>query len=233
MIKSSTKSIKWNGKPVVTPGIYSNIPLEDYHSANICDGPSVSSSGLRKMWAESPAHFWDTSPINPEAEPEKVPDHFVLGHAAHHVICGEAFFAEKYIIRPAEYQDEKTGELKPWNNNANVCKRWNAGAAQQNKTILKPEQAEAIRGMALRLGLCSLVQQGILNGMIERSIFWQDKETGLWLKARPDAIPNDSGDFTDLKTTESVLDRDLMRTLENFGYSQQGALVLEGARAVG
>ena len=57
---------------------------------------------------------------------------------------------------------------------------------------------------------------------------WQDKETGVWLLARPDVIPTDSGDFIDLKTTSSTLYNDLVRTLSDYGYHQQGALIAEG-----
>ena len=227
------RSAKWDGRTITAAGIYSDMPLADYHRGDICDGPSVSSSGLRKLWNESPAHYWDTSPLNPNRADDPVPEHFITGRAAHHVVCGQAFFASEFIIRPGEYEDEKTGELKRWHNGSLVCKRWNTAAAKSGKTIITPEQTETIRGMAVKLGECSLMQQGILNGLIERSIFWRDKETGLWLKARPDAIPSDSGDYADLKTTQSVLYLDLMRTLEDFNYEMQGALVMEGAKAIG
>jgi hypothetical protein len=54
----------------------------------------------------------------------------------------------------------------------------------------------------------------------------------VWLKARPDAIPNASGDVADLKTTKSVLWPDLMRTLDSAGYCQQGALIVDGFKTV-
>ena len=42
------KTIKWDGNQITTPGMYSGIPLDSYHRGDICDGASVSSSGLRK-----------------------------------------------------------------------------------------------------------------------------------------------------------------------------------------
>jgi len=71
----------------------------------------------------------------------------------------------------------------------------------------------------------------MLGGAPERSLIWRDPR-GFWKKARPDDIPNDSGDFVDLKTTHSVLYRDTQRTIVDFGYHQQAALVMEGARAL-
>jgi len=41
----NTETIKWDGKQITKPGLYGSIPLELYHAGNICDGPSVSSSG--------------------------------------------------------------------------------------------------------------------------------------------------------------------------------------------
>jgi hypothetical protein len=64
----------------------------------------------------------------------------------------------------------------------------------------------------------------MLKGLIERSLIWRDKETGIWLKWRPDVIPRDSADFADLKTTTSTLFPDLMRTIGELGYFQQAAL---------
>jgi hypothetical protein len=68
--------------------------------------------------------------------------------------------------------------------------------------------------------------------LIERSLFWKDKATGLWVKSRPDAIPASSRDFVDLKTTRSVRWIDLLRSYAEYGYHQQGALVRQAAREV-
>ena len=68
--------------------------------------------------------------------------------------------------------------------------------------------------------------------MIERSIIFRDGATRMWLKSRPDSIPNDSGDFVDLKTCVSVQWRDLQRSIADFGYHAQGALVRRAAREV-
>ena len=51
-------------------------------------------------------------------------------------------------------------------------------------------------------------------------------------KARPDAIPNDAGDFADLKTTTSVQTADLARTIAEYGYHQQAALIASGWHAI-
>ena len=94
-----------------------------------------------------------------------------------------------------------------------------------------PSQIEQIRGMARSLSDEPLIQAGALNGDIEISLVWQDKPTGVWLKARPDAIPNDSGDFVDLKTTVNF-GFDLDRDVSKYRYDIQAALVGMGMRAL-
>lgn len=228
------KAIPWDGETITKPGMYANLPMDDYHRHDICDGPSISSSGLRAIFNESPAHFyagWSGNP-NRVQVPEDKKRHFIVGRATHHLHLGQSGFASIYCVQPADYEDEETGATKPWNNNAGICKRWNAARAKEGKTILKPAEVVMIRGMAGELSRHPIVRAGALNGQVERSIFWKDKATGIWLKSRPDTIPGSSGDFVDYKTTESVMWTDLMRTIENFGYHQQGSIVRDAARIV-
>jgi PDDEXK-like domain of unknown function (DUF3799) len=230
-------TIKWDGVSITKPGIYSGIPLDLYHAVNICDGPSISSSGLRKIFNESPAHFYAEWAGNPDREEQDDADHFSIGRAVHHLMLGEPQFAKFFVIEPDEYEVEiktkngleKTGELKPWSNNAVVCKRWHEAQRTAKRAVLTVDAIHNIKGMCRRLGMNPIVKLGALNGMIEQSIFWKDKQTGIWLKSRPDSIPNDSGDFVDLKTTTSVQWVDLMRAIGSFGYHQQGALVRQAA----
>lgn len=215
----------WKPGLIKQAGLYTDIPIERYHTADVCDGPSISSSGLREIFNKSPAHYWVKSPLNPEAIEEPDKREFILGRAVHHLLLGEPDFAQKFSIQPVEYPDAKTGELKPWNNNATYCKQWHAGMKVQNRSVLTPKEVEQIKGMAIALGTHPIVRSGALNGKIEVSGFTKDKETGIWLKIRPDAIPRDSGDYVDLKTTISVQWPDLMRAIYERGYHMQLALI--------
>jgi PDDEXK-like domain of unknown function (DUF3799) len=235
LLLSKLQTVKWKpGEPISKPGMYSGISLERYHTGSICDGPSISSSGLRKIFSESPAHYWCESPLNPDRIEPKIKRHFILGRAVHHLMLGEPFFAKLFVVQPGEYPDSKTGELKPWNNNSTHAKLWHSKALVDRKLVLLPREIEQIKGMAVALGRHPLIKPPYqaLNGLIERSLFWKDKATGVWLKSRPDAIPTDGADFVDLKTCDSVLWPDLVRSIGKFGYPQQGALVRQAAREV-
>jgi len=222
-------TIQWDGQRISKPGIYAGIPIDDYHRGDICDGPSLSSSGMRTLWSKSPKHYWDKSPLNPNRDDSDDDNKdLIIGRAAHHLVCGEVGFSDHYVIRP-----EKAPDGRPWNGNNKTCIAWLAEQKRLGLTVLTDEMAESVRGMAISLGQNTMMQAGILSGLVERSMFWRDRKTGVWLKARPDVIATASGDYADLKTTQSVLYKDTQRSLDEYGYHQQGALVLEGAGELG
>lgn len=233
------ESIEWDGTQITKPGMYSRVPMDTYHIQDICDGPSVSSSDLRLCFSKSAAHAYDKWSGNPKREEEEEEDgrgesekkHFIVGRAMHHLMLGEPFFAKLFAEQPTEYSDA-SGELKKWNGNANVCKTWKKKQDEVGRSILTAKDVRNIRGMAISLTRHPFVaQSGLLNGQVERSMFWRDQQTGIWLKSRPDNIPP-SNDFVDLKTTKSVLWPDLQREIKERGYYQQGALICRGAREV-
>jgi len=200
-----------------------------YHSGRLCVAPSISSSGLRTILLRSPAHYWDTSPYNPDRadEDETEKEAFILGRATHHLLLGEPHFHAQYVVRP-----EQAPDGRDWNGNNKTCRAWLKAQKAAGRTVLTPAQGERIKGMALSLAKEPLVAAGALNGLIEQTIVALDEETGIWLLSRPDVIPTDSGDFTDLKTTQSVLYSDLVRTLGVYGYNMQSALCAQAFQLV-
>lgn len=208
------------GEKITENGCYA-LSMADYH-AQPCAGPSVSSSGLRTLFMRSPKHFWSEWSLNPNRKDRKEKQHFSIGRAAHHLILGEANFREHFAVRPEEFPD--------WRSKAS--QEWRAKQILAGKTVLSQEDIESIRGMAEELAKEPLVQQGVLNGEIERSLIWKDPETGIWIKSRPDALPASCSDAGDLKTTTSVADDDLAQTIGEFRYDMQGAVVRRAFREV-
>lgn len=224
------KTIKWDGEKITEPGVYADVDMIRYHElvggkyVPLCAGVSTSSSALRVIFNKSPAHFWDKSPMNPNRAEQADSEAFIKGRAAHLLLVGQPNFAREFVIRPDTYTDKKTGEEKKWNGNATPCIEWLASAAKSGRTVLTGKMVDDIRGMAISLGKHPLVQAGILRGLIERTLVFRDKETGIWVKARPDAIPTDSGDFADIKTSAGV-GEDADKSIRNFRYDVQGSLV--------
>lgn len=211
-------------KLIDKPGLY-DLSMDAYHGQPTI-GPSVSSTTLRTCFDKSPAHAYVGWSGNPEREEgEDINESFDFGRAAHHLFLGEEAFSTQFILRP------ETLDGAAWQGNRTVCKKWLADQANDGRTVLKGEQIKHIRGMAKSLAKHPLVQAGILNGQIEKSLIWQDAETGLWIKARPDAIPNDGGDFADLKTTVETGFK-LDRSVSKFRYDMQAAIVKIACKAV-
>lgn len=230
--------IEWDGRPIGKPGVYKSVPIHRYHELDddkyvpLCVGYSTSSSELRTLIIKSPAHCWIASAKNPTRIEEEEKAGFTVGRAVHHLLLGQPQFAKEFVIRPATYPDKKTGEPKKWTMAADYCKQWSAAQEQTARTILSPDNVDDIKGMAISLGKHPLVVSGILRGRVERSMVFHDKDSGLWVRCRPDSIPTDSGDFADLKSSKSVGEF-TDKSIRDYRYDCQGALIRMACRALG
>lgn len=98
--------------PFPEPGIYFDMPEEEYHAI-----PALSSSGV-KLLAASPMLFWaKTGWLNPDKEEAEDKEHQALGKAYHcRILEGKAAFADRFRIGmdKADYPDalESTDEIK-------------------------------------------------------------------------------------------------------------------------
>lgn len=195
-------------------GVY-DIPIEQYH-ADCCDGPSVSASGLVKIEQLSPAHFWHASYFNANREPFDTTA-LAFGRAAHAWVLGEPVFLEYFVVSP--YEEFRTKDARAWRD-------------AQTKTIVKPEQLDAIKAMAATVFKTPLIQNAFKDGAPERSLIWKDEETGLWLKSRPDWLPHSLQYVPNYKTARSSRPAAFCRAAFDFGYHQGAALCIDGLRAV-
>lgn len=208
------------GAKVTQAGIYAGISLERYHGA-ITDGPGISSSGLRLIDSRSPAHYYATSYLNPNRLPEEQKEEFNVGKAAHTLLLGEAGFRKQYAVRPDDWSDWRT----------NAAKAWREEAIAAGRVVLVPEHIEAIKGIRDNLAREPAIKNGLLAGQVERSLFWKDGPTGVWLKSRPDVIPESDGIVVDLKTTTDASPDKVRRAIADRGYAMQGALIRAGMKA--
>lgn len=209
--------IKWDGQPISKPGIYSGISLDDYHGrADLLDGPSVSKSPLKHMLPAhggSPKAFWGRWKYNPNHIDESTSPALDFGKAVHCLLLGDEKFSDKFVVRPENYPDYKTKAARDWRD----------AAVKDGKTVVTDEQIETIRRIATDAADYPLIKVGILNGDIEQTMCWKDEETGIWLKARPDAISAD-GIYADLKTAGKFDEDFLERQVFDAGYYLQGTI---------
>lgn len=214
------KRIK-EGRKIKAPGAY-RIPMVWYHS-NCCAGPSISSSGLRKIENESPAHYWAFSYLNPHAFPEPDKQALGFGRAAHCLLLGGESFKKHYAVRPSKWKDWRTNDAKEWRD-----KQIEAG-----RTVITEADLTTIKLMSAVLKRHPILEAAnLLSGQIEASLIWQDRETGVWLKARPDVIPEFDGVASDYKSATAAQPNDCRKAIWKFGYHMQLALIAEGYEAI-
>jgi len=104
-------------------------------------------------------------------------------------------------------------------------------AKAAGRMLLKEEQVGRITMMADNLRSNPLAVEMLTGGLTESSMIWQDESTGVWVKARPDVLPDNGADGADLKTFSprgSNLKLAVQRAITEHGYHQQMALAQEG-----
>lgn len=214
------KAIKWEDKPISVPGLYVNLPIEEYHQGCTAE-PGISSSGLRLLDKKTPLHYYDTSYLNPDRFKQPVKDHFEFGRACHALLLGEEF-AGKYIVRPDKWDDWRTKDAKEWRGEKQAL----------GLGILTPDQYGALVSICKMLESQPQVMAGCLQGHVEHSILWRDHITGVWLKSRPDILPVADAMAVDIKTTTDASPEAVQKACTEYGYPIQGALMEMGMKAV-
>lgn len=219
--------------PLITkPGAYADIPNEMYHrNPDLLPAPSLSSSGAKKILAQSPFHFWFDSPMNPNRPDEDDASHFAVGKAAHDLLLLADRFDAHYHVLPEGFAWNKTKAMP--DAIAAATEARDAGLC-----IIKADDFATVQAVADALDRNPLVKAALSNGVTEETLAWIDPETGVWLRARPDFRSN-----TILTGGAMRLDVDLKfmaathcsptgfaRAIGNFGFHQSAAFYAEGLK---
>lgn len=233
-----------DGQVIPGPGAF-RMSLQHYHTQACCPGPSISSSGLRKIWRDGPWSFWSQSSLNPNRYPEKEPsDALILGRAAHSLILGDEVFSEAFTFYPKDAPRRPTATQiaayerdGKWSDAARVGAEFWAKFDQDaaGKTMLSETQVETIIRMAENIRKNPLAVEMLTGGLTEISAIWQDEATGIWVKSRPDVFPDNGADAADLKTfarKTTNLKLAVQRAITDNGYASQMALAQEAAERV-
>lgn len=202
---------------VEEPGVY-DIPDHAYH-ADPVPGGSLSSSGARKLLPPScPAKFryWADHGSEHKAE-------FDFGHAAHKLVLGVG--PEIVIV-----------EADNWLTKA--AKQERAEAYTADKVPVLRHEYDHVTAMAASLRRHPLASALMdpSRGAPERSLFWIDHATDVWLRARLDWLPDPHAGrlmVSDYKTTDSAAPDAIQRAVYRYGYHQQADFYLTGTKALG
>ena len=205
---------------ITAPGVY-DIPAEEYH-ADPTPEPSLSSSIAWTLIDRSPLHAWTKHPrLNPDFEPENKTV-FDLGSAAHNMVLRQDSWREEIeIIDKPDWRTKAAKEARE------------AARAAGRHPVLR-EQYDDLDRMVSVLESNPQASRAFRDGKPEQSLFWQDSATGIWMRCRPDFLPNNrQAPYPDYKTTqEGRPDRwDRRYTLDHGGV-MRAAFYEEGIRRV-
>ncbi|ECH2197671.1 exodeoxyribonuclease VIII [Salmonella enterica] len=197
----------------IQPGIYYDIPNEAYHA-----GPGVSKSQLDDI-ADTPAiYLWrKNAPV--DTEKTKTLD---TGTAFHCRILEPEEFSKRFIIAPEFNRRTSAGKEEE--------KTFLEECARTGRTVLTAEEGRKIElmyqsVMALPLGQW-LVESA---GYAESSVYWEDPETGILCRCRPDKIIPEFHWIMDVKTTADI--QRFRTAYYDYRYHVQDAFYSDGYRA--
>lgn len=202
--------------------VISDMSIEEYHS---CAG--YSRSQLMDL-QKSPLHFWYKH-INPDYEPEAIQEPISqrspmgFGNAVHEMLLEPDFFNEDYLVLEKKSRATKEGKHE--------LAQAKIAAKHENKKIICAEAVKVIEQMRESIEQSDAARSLLYgNCKYERSFFWQDEETGLTLKARPDVWHENY--IADLKTAACADERSFQRDLYKYGYHVQAAMIREAFKQV-
>jgi hypothetical protein len=205
---------------ISAPGVYT-LSMADYHG-NTCVGPSISASGLTMIERYCPARFYAESYLNPNRAPEADTEAMLIGRAMHTLILeGDEAWSKEWAVEPAD-ADRRT----------KVAREWIAERAALGIGVIRHRDWLAIKAMADAVRAHPMASKAFTDGEPERSLVWQDTETKVWLKSRPDWLPHRGGIVPNYKTALCAKPDDFERQAFALGYHQSAALCQDGMRAV-
>lgn len=201
---------------VAAPGIYANIPEDQYH-ADPVRGGSFSCSGAKKL-LDCPAKFDYIRRTGPEQKKE-----FDFGHAVHTHLLGTGAPVDVH-----DFDDWKT----------KAAREAKGDSYEMGHTPVLRKQWVVVEAMVAEVRRHPIASR-LLNpdhGKPEQSLFWRDPLTGVMLRMRADFLPDyiEGRPYvaSDYKTCASAEPRAFARAVINFSYHQQDPWYLDGIRAV-
>lgn len=213
---TATLAPVWTVAPT-EPGIYDGIPDAVYHA----DRGSLSSSGARKLAEPGCPALFRYEQDNPQPT-KKVFEH---GHAAHSLVLGVGAELVEY---PADVLGAN-GAIS-----TKAAKEFGETARTNGQIPLKAEDMQMVHGMAAAITRHPIASALLKEGKAEQSLYWEDPETGVMLRARFDFMST-SGRFiiTDYKTARSAYRPAFLKSAGELGYHQQDAFYRDAAIALG
>lgn len=201
----------------------------DYHAQEAARGTPqfVMSSSALRAFAVCPSR-WKAGYESKDSDASR------WGRMLDVALLTPALFEARYVVEPPEYTNDK-GEVKPWNNNATVCREWNKKTALAGKEVVDEGELESIDAAIKRVRQDELMRSFLdtCDMQVELSAQWKDEATGLTIpfKCLLDCVPRADTEFRkclgDLKTTMNAAAMPWQRWCFTAGYHIQAAVYID------
>lgn len=193
---------------------------EDYHQH-----PYVSRSGI-KLFRENREAYYEVFEARTRKD-DSTTDNLIFGVCLHTLALDGV---DNTVIAIPDSALTSNGQRRG--------KAWNAFKAECNERGLTPlfwEEIETLKHMVAALQKHPRAKELLYgdDAVVEESIFWQDVDTGLWLRVRPDVRRN-LGYFravVDLKSAADVSAEGFAYSATKFAYDIQHYLYKQGVKA--
>jgi exodeoxyribonuclease VIII len=179
-----------------------DMPAAQYHAVD-----ALSKSMMSKI-LKSPAHY--RAALEEHQEPTKS---MQMGTAIHTAVLEPQLYSQVVAVVPPDI-DGRTKEGKAWKE---------AHKSHIHLTHAEDIDVQGVANSVRRHPFWDIIH---LPHRIEASVFAQDEETGIALKARPD-LWIEGHTLVDIKTTDDASPEAFLRTIASFGYHIQAAHYLE------
>lgn len=202
---------------ITKPGAY-DIPADEYH-ADPCPTPSISAGNIHTLATGCPKELWQAHPrLNLDREEEDKLT-FDIGKAAHLIYLEPHLFdAAVMIIDADDYRGGAARGLRD-------------AARGAGKIPLLAKHADQVREMRAAFEEYPIASGAFRGGKAEQSAFWQDENTGVWCRIRPDYVVDGGRYLVDFKTDASANPDDLSRKAFDMGWYSRAAFYLDGWQA--
>lgn len=223
---------------MIKPGIYDNISIQDYHS----EPDYISATSIKEAKRSLKQFHWHrTGKMKREQK-----THFDFGNAFELALLDRINFDNQVAILQTEYwiqlaQDEKKAEGKDALKVPKSSARYKAEeskffAANEGKYIIPDVGEQSFEYIEHMLESCysdPVIQKLISGTQYQLSLFWEDEESGLKLKTRPDICKVKKNVIVNLKTTDDASPEKFSRDLSNYNYPLQACVEIQGCLKTG
>lgn len=220
---------------MMKPGIYSDMPIEEYHS----DKTILSSTGIKEA-KKSSRHFAYYLSTDQERK-----THFDFGNAFELAllddVSGTNEFASNVAVFNTEGWTKEALKEKPGLRSPKSSKHYQDRKSEflkenQGKYLIDDvgdESMDTIFNMVLSCKADKIISSVLGKMDYQKSFIWKDDETGVLCKTRPDLCVNKQKVIVDIKTCLDASPRAFFRDMAKFDYPLQATMQIEGVEQTG